>query len=117
MTRPPSQFRDDARFRIMRLLEDHPQMTQRDIADALGISLGGVNYCLRGLVERGNVKVQNFRASTNKRGYAYVLTPKGLQSRAALARDFLERRMAEYQALHDEIEALAAELGDVQGKS
>ena len=114
MTRTSQQFRDDARFRILRLLEDHPQMTQRDIADALGISLGGVNYCLHGLVERGNVKVQNFRASNNKRAYAYVLTPKGLQSRAAMARDFLERRMAEYQALHDEIEALEAELGDVE---
>ena len=114
MTRTSQQFRDDARFRILRLLEDHPQMTQRDIADALGISLGGVNYCLRGLVERGNVKVQNFRASNNKRAYAYVLTPKGLQSRAAMARDFLERRMAEYQALHDEIEALEAERGDVE---
>ena len=90
-------------------------MTQREIASALGISLGGVNYCLRGLIERGNVKVQNFRASTNKRGYAYVLTPKGLQSRAAMARDFLERRMAEYQALHDEIEALQADLDIGEG--
>ena len=90
-------------------------MTQREIANALGISLGGVNYCLRGLIERGNVKVQNFRASTNKRGYAYVLTPNGLSARAAMTRDFLERRMAEYQALHDEIEALEADLDIGEG--
>ena len=90
-------------------------MTQREIANALGISLGGVNYCLRGLIERGNVKVQNFRASTNKRGYAYVLTPNGLSARAAMTREFLERRMAEYQALHDEIEALEADLDIGEG--
>ena len=117
MTRPASQFRDDARFRILRLLEDHPHMTQRDIADALGISLGGVNYCLRGLVERGSVKVNNFRTSSNKRGYAYVLTPKGLHTRAVMTRDFLERRMAEYQALLDEIEALEAEIGNSEGRA
>ena len=92
-------------------------MTQREIASALGISLGGENYCLRGLVERGSVKVNNFRTSTNKRGYAYVLTPKGLRARATMTREFLERRMAEYQALHDEIEALEAEMGDAEGSA
>ena len=109
MTRLPSQFRDDARFRILRLLEEHPQMTQRQIADTLGISLGGVNYCLRGLVERGSVKVNNFRTSTNKLAYAYVLTPKGISARAALAQAFLARRLAEYEALRAEIDALAGE--------
>jgi len=62
MTRLPSQFRDDARFRILRLLEEHPQMTQRQIADTLGISLGGVNYCLRGLVERMRPVKARFQA-------------------------------------------------------
>ena len=85
-------------------------MTQREIADALGISLGGVNYCLKGLVERGNVKVQNFRTSTNKLAYAYVLTPRGIRARAALTKAFLARRMAEYEALRDEIESLAGPL-------
>ena len=91
-------------------------MTQREIADALGISLGGVNYCLKGLVERGNVKVQNFRTSTNKLAYAYVLTPRGIRSRAALTKTFLARRLAEYEALRDEIESLGGALEDVKDK-
>ena len=96
--------------------EEQPEMTQREIADALGISLGGVNYCLKGLVERGNVKVQNFRTSTNKLAYAYVLTPRGIRSRAALTKTFLARRLAEYEALRDEIESLGGALEDVKDK-
>ena len=83
----------------------------------MGISLGGVNNCLKGLVKRGNVTVQSFRTSANKLAYAYVLTPKGFRARTAMARDFLKRRMAEYQALHDEIETVEAELGKAGGSA
>jgi EPS-associated MarR family transcriptional regulator len=101
---------DDIRFRVMRALEANPQLSQRDLAKALGISLGVVNYCLKGLVEKGQVKVSNFRASGNKLRYAYVLTPRGVLERARLTKNFLQRRMAEHDALRAEILALQEEL-------
>ena len=102
---------DDIRFRVMRALEANPQLSQRDLAKTLGISLGVVNYCLRGLVEKGQVKVSNFRASGNKLRYAYVLTPRGVLERARLTKNFLQRRMAEHEPLRAEIAALQEELG------
>jgi EPS-associated MarR family transcriptional regulator len=102
---------DDIRFRVMRTLEANPQLSQRDLAKTLGISLGVVNYCLRGLVEKGQVKVSNFRASGNKLRYAYVLTPHGVLERARLTKNFLQRRIAEHDALRAEIAALQEELG------
>ncbi|MEO9631497.1 MAG: MarR family EPS-associated transcriptional regulator [Sulfitobacter sp.] len=108
MTKPSD---DDIRFRIMRALEANPKLSQRDLAQALGISLGMVNYCLKGLVEKGQVKVSNFRASGNKLRYAYVLTPRGVFERARLTKNFLQRRLAEHEALRAEIAALQEELG------
>lgn len=84
-------------------------MTQREIADALGISLGGVNYCLRALANKGMVKIQNFRNSKNKAGYLYLLTPEGVAEKIALTEAFLRRKMAEYEALRAEIESLRGE--------
>jgi len=95
---------------VLRLLEDSPELTQREISDALGISLGAVNFCLRGLVEKGAVKVENFRTSRNKRAYGYLLTPRGVAEKARLTRGFLERRMTEYAALRAEIEELSGEV-------
>lgn len=106
MSRLPSE---DTRFRVLRALEQNPDLSQREIAQALGISLGGVNYCLRSLVEKGQVKVRNFRASDNKLRYAYVLTPGGLAERAALTGRFLQRKLAEYEMLKVEIAALQDE--------
>lgn len=102
---------DDIRFRVMRALEANPQLSQRDLAKTLGVSLGVINYCLKGLVEKGQVKVSNFRASGNKLRYAYVLTPRGVLERARLTKNFLQRRMAEHEALRAEIAALQEELG------
>ena len=100
---------DDLTFRALRLLEADPQLSQRELARALGISLGRTNYCLRALVERGLVKVQNFRRSNNKLAYAYLLTPKGIEQKARLIACFLKRKEAEYEALKAEIEQLRTE--------
>ena len=100
------QVNDDIRFRVMRELEGNPELSQRELAKSLGISLGIVNYCLKGLAEKGQVKVRNFRASDNKLRYAYVLTPQGLSAKAAMTARFLKRRVAEFEALKAEIEAL-----------
>jgi EPS-associated MarR family transcriptional regulator len=101
--------RDDVRFKLLRLIERNPECSQRDLADMLGISLGGLSYCLRALIDKGQVKVDNFRRSPRKLRYAYVLTPAGMAERARLAGGFLKRKMQEYEATRIEIETLLAE--------
>ncbi len=93
----------------MRLLEANPDLTQRELAVALGVSVGGLNYCLRALIQKGFVKVSNFRRSKNKFGYVYLLTPAGAGEKARLAASFLLRKMQEYEAIKEEIEALGKE--------
>ncbi len=105
-----SQLQEDMRFRVLRLLEDNPEMSQRDLAEAVGISVGSAHYCLNALVGRGLVKLGNFTASDDKRRYAYVLTPKGIAEKTALTGRFLKRKMDEYKALKAEIELLQSEL-------
>lgn len=104
-------LREDIRFRILRLLESDPKLSQRAIARQLGVSLGSTNYCLNALIEKGQIKIQNFRASDNKLRYSYILTPKGAAAKIALTRRFLSRKLAEYEALRVEIEAIETELG------
>ena len=103
----------------MRLLEVNPDLTQRQLADALGVSIGGLNYCLKALIHRGFVKVSNFRQSKNKFGYVYLLTPEGAFEKAKLTKRFLQRKMQEYEAIKAEIEALTkdASLPLVKGSS
>lgn len=99
---------------ILRLVEKRPERTQREIASSLGISLGAANFCLRALVEKGLVKVRNFRASDNKLRYAYVLTPRGLSAKIDMTRAFLKRKLDEYETLRGEIETLQQELGNTR---
>ncbi|WP_176251326.1 MarR family EPS-associated transcriptional regulator [Sulfitobacter sp. HGT1] len=106
-----SKAQEDVRFRVMRLLQENPEMSQRDIATAVGISVGGVHYCLNALIDKGLVKLGNFSAAQDKRRYAYILTPKGLSEKAALTSRFLKRKMEEYEALKEEIDALQNEMG------
>ena len=94
----------------MRLLETNPEMTQREIAEALGVSLGAANYCLKALVEKGWVKLENFQKNPNKLGYLYLLTPMGITAKAQLTASFLLRKVAEYEALRAEIDQLQAEV-------
>lgn len=100
----------DVRFRILRLLEGNPQMSQREMSRELGISLGAVNYCLNALVTKGQLKIRNFRGSDKKLRYAYVLTPKGVAEKARLTGRFLQRKLKEYDALKAEIESLQEEM-------
>ncbi len=115
-----NKLQDDVRFRVLRLLEQNPEMSQRDLAEAVGISTGSVHYVLKALVDKGLVKLGNFKASEDKRRYAYVLTPKGISERAALTRRFLARKLAEYELLKAEIEEVRcdlshAELAEIDG--
>ena len=107
--------RESLDFELLDLLEKEPALSQREIAERLDISLGKVNYCLKGLAEKGALKLSNFRASKNKLGYVYVLTPKGLSDKARLTKGFLARKMAEYDRLKAQIRALEREI-EGQGK-
>lgn len=95
---------------VMRILQENPDLTQRELAEKLGISVGGLNYCLKALMEKGLVKMKNFANSKNKFGYVYVLTPTGMAEKAAITHRFLQRKMDENEALKAEIEALRSEI-------
>lgn len=97
------------------MLQDNPDMTQREIAEKLGISTSGLNYCLKALIDKGWVKVKNFSQSKNKFGYIYVLTPQGIGEKALLAGRFLKRKMTESEQLQSEIEAIKAEISSPGG--
>jgi len=107
---PSTSGRAELRLRVLRVLEKNPHFTQRQLARELDVSLGGVNYVLKALVERGFVKADNFKKSDTKVAYLYVLTPKGLAEKASLATAFLGRKLEEYDALRQEIEALKGEV-------
>ena len=101
--------REDVHFRVLRLIEKSPEASQREIAEELGVSLGAVNYCVKALLDKGHVKLANFKASKNKLGYVYVLTPEGIAHRAGLAARFIERKLEEYDAIRAELEQLQAD--------
>lgn len=109
--------RDELRLRVLRVLEANPELSQRQIAQELGVSLGGVNYALKALIERGLVKADNFRKSGSKVAYLYVLTPKGVAEKTSLATAFLGRKLEEYEVLRQEIEALKGEVGSIDSAS
>ncbi len=101
---------DPQRLELLKLLQDQPQMSQRDLAQAMGVSLGKANYCLKALMEKGLVKFGNFRRNPDKREYAYLLTAAGLEEKTRITMSFLRRKLAEYEALEKEIQQLRGEL-------
>lgn len=101
---------DAPELELLRLLEQHPEYSQRQMSTALGVSLGKAHYLLKALLEKGWVKANNFKRSENKVGYLYVLTPNGAKQRLQLTRSFLARKEQEYDQLHAQIAALRAEL-------
>lgn len=103
---------DETHLKVLRLLQSTPNTNQRKLAESLGISLGKTNFCLNALLDKGLVKMDNFRTSTRKLNYAYLLTPRGMAEKAALTQRFLKRKMEEYDALKAEIELLKQEASD-----
>ena len=104
----------DTHFRVLKIVEANPQITQRKLADELGVSLGKVNYCLKSLIEKGWIKASNFKNSKNKLAYAYLLTPRGIEGKAGMTIRFLKRKMAEYEALKEEIDQLRDDIATSQ---
>ena len=107
---PAAVLSDEYRYKILRLLQEDPQMSQRDLSRALGISLGKVNYCLQALIEKGLIKANNFRNNKNKKAYMYLLTPRGIAEKARVTVRFLQHKMNEYESLQREIETLKRDL-------
>lgn len=105
----PPPLDDETRYRLLKLLESKPELSQRELANEMGVSLGKVNYCLRAVMDRGWVKVKNFTSNPNKRVYAYYLTPKGAEEKAKVTARFLKRKLAEYEDIKKEIERLQRE--------
>jgi len=100
---------DPTNYWLLKTLEADPRLSQRELANRLGISLGKVNFCLKALVKKGCLKVNNFRNSNNKLAYAYLLTPQGVDEKAHMTVTFLRYKMQEYDRLHEEIEELKKE--------
>jgi len=101
---------DNTRYRLLKLLEANPELSQRQLAGELGVSVGKINFCLRALLQKGLVKVRNFRDSNNKLAYAYYLTPKGAQAKVRATAQFLQRKIKEYREIEREIEQLKREV-------
>lgn len=100
---------EESHLKILRLLESNPRMNQRDLSKAMGISLGKTNYCIKALLDKGLIKMQNFRNSQNKLAYAYLLTPAGVEAKARITVSFLKNKLQEYERLRIEIEMLQRE--------
>ena len=101
---------EERQLDALRLLATNPDMTQRELAKALGVSLGAANYCLKALVEKGWVKLENFQKNPHKLGYLYLLTPMGIAAKTALTATFLKRKLEEYETLKVEIQQLKSEV-------
>ena len=97
-------------LKVLRHIEGNPEVTQRELAKSLGVSLGKTNYCLKALIDRGFIKARNFHNSNNKSAYLYKLTPKGIEAKARISVAFLRRKMEEYERLKVEIEQLRDEV-------
>jgi EPS-associated MarR family transcriptional regulator len=110
MTSKRTKLQEDTHFRVLRLLQENPEMSQRELAEAVGVSVGGIHYVLNALIDKGLVKLGNFTAAEDKRRYAYILTPKGLAQKALITKRFLARKIEEYEALKSEIEELQREV-------
>jgi EPS-associated MarR family transcriptional regulator len=105
----PPEATDHAQLELLRLLGVKKEVSQREVASSLGMSLGKANYCLRALIAKGFVKAENYRNSKNKMAYFYVLTPSGIAAKAELTRQFLARKVREYEELRQEIDQLQQE--------
>ena len=105
----------DIHLKVLRQIEVNPEITQRELAQQLGVSLGKVNYCLKALIDRGWVKANNFRNSNNKASYAYLLTPSGIEEKAKITVQFLKQRMRDYEQIKREIVELEEEVRENGG--
>lgn len=104
-------MQDEIAYKLLKLIEAEPHLSQREIAQKMGVSLGKTNYCLKALIDKGFIKLQNFYHTKKKSAYVYFLTPKGIEEKAAVTYRFLQRKIKEYENIKVEIENLKTEAG------
>ena len=107
-------MQDEISYKLLKIVEEEPHLSQREIAARMGISLGKANYCLKSLIEKGFIKARNFYNSNHKVAYVYMLTPTGLEEKASVTYRFLKRKLQEYEEIKDELERLKAETAEIQ---
>ena len=105
-----SPMNSDIHFKLLDILEKNPELSQRLLSRELGISLGSINFCIRALIQKGQVKAHNFKNNSNKIGYVYLLTPQGISEKIKMTKDFLKKRINEYEELQSEIERLKQDM-------
>ena len=105
-----SYLQEEVKFRVLRLLNNNPKMSTRDIAKIVGISNGSAYYCINALIDKGMIKLRNFKNNNNKSRYAYILTPNGIYEKTILTAKFLHSKLKEYEDLKDEIQELEKEV-------
>jgi EPS-associated MarR family transcriptional regulator len=111
-----SLINEETHLRVLRLLQENPQLTQRELAEALGVSLGKTNFCVKALLEKGLIKLNNFQNSRHKLAYSYLLTPAGIAEKSAITARFLQHKMAEYKQLKTVIASLQREMAETSAK-
>lgn len=104
-----AHLKDEIAYKLLKLIESEPQLTQRDIAQKMGVSLGKTNYCLKALIDKGFIKLQNFYNNKKKSSYIYLLTPQGIEEKAAVTYRFLQRKINEFENIKQELESLKVE--------
>jgi len=104
-------LKDEIAYKLLKLIEAEPHLSQREIAQKMGVSLGKANYCLKALMDKGFIKFQNFYNNKKKSAYIYFLTPKGIEEKAEVTYRFLQRKIKEYEDIKLEIESLKNETG------
>ena len=109
-----AHLKDEIAYKLLKLIEAEPHLSQRDIAQKMGVSLGKTNYCLKALVDKGFIKLQNFYNNKKKSSYIYLLTPQGIEEKAAVTYRFLQRKINEYENIKQEIESLKVEAADLK---
>ena len=107
---------DEMHYKVLRIIESNPEITQRELASELDVSLGKINYCLKALIKKGLIKANNFKNNKHKLAYFYILTPKGLEQKAVITSQFLKRKMQEYEDLKIEIEQMQKEINQHNGE-
>ena len=111
-----TRLKDEIAYKLLKLIEVEPHLSQREIAQKMGVSLGKTNYCLKALVDKGFIKLQNFYNNKTKSSYIYLLTPQGIEEKAAVTYRFLQRKINEYENIKQEIESLKVEADDLKEK-
>lgn len=114
--RGAARLKDEIIYKLLKLIENEPHLSQREIAQKMGVSLGKTNYCLKALIDKGFIKLQNFYNNKKKTAYIYFLTPQGIEEKATVTYRFLQRKIKEYENIKQEIESLKVEAADLKEK-